>query len=83
MNIYLIKTDGITDGISPFEIKCKTQPLLATLVEFKRLLKARGLELPVDLVCKNGKDTIVFEYSYNDHDDVFEKVQLVFKVQRL
>lgn len=81
--MYRVTTNGIKKGDKPFEIICKTNPFTATLKEFKRLLKIRCLEFPKDLVCKNGTDKIVFEYSFLEANEFKEFVQLVFKIECL
>ena len=80
---YKITTNGIANGVAPFEIETHENPFIATISEFIKMLDARGLEIPTDLICKNGKEEIVLEYSYEENEDLKEKVQLIFKIIKL
>ena len=81
--MYKITTNGITDGKKPFCITCKTEPFITTITKFKELLLLRGFELPKNLVCINGTEKIVFKYSFNETADLVERVELVFKVEKI
>ena len=80
---YKITTNGITDGVAPFEIKTTLEPIMAVIWEFEQMIKKRGLEIPLDLVCRNGKEQIILDYSYMETNDLKEKVQLIFNIEKL
>lgn len=79
---HKITTDGITDGIAPFEVISYNDPFKVCIIEFFQMLKNRNLPTPIDLVCTNGENEIVIEYSFLE-DDIREDVQLIFKVEKL
>ncbi len=80
---HKITTNGITDGIAPFEIITYNDPFKACIIEFFNLLKHRELPTPEDLVCINGKNEIILEYSFLEDGEFKEEIQLIFKVEKL
>lgn len=81
--MYKITSSGITDGTKPYELLCNSNPFIATIIDFERLLLKQGFEFPEDFICRKSDNKIIFEYSYIETKEYKENIQLEFKVEKI